>query len=188
MSPKRALSSESRPRYSQGTHGTKRVRPNIWVATCLETGYIATGLGYNEARDNVLNVLRTETIYAQENGRKLRTRSPIPAVLEKKWETVTREHPPQTIPLFPPDHNKRQQGESRTKKPLPWLGLSDDISDVGFAAFLQIMHKHCSELVYSREAVHYARFHRANANALDSDFQSYPIIAENRERLSVTNK
>ena len=80
-------------------------------------------------------------------------------------------------PSSPQTTTNAQQGESRTKKPLPWLGPSDDIPDVGFAAFLQIMHKHCSELVYSREAVHYARFHRANANALDPDFQSYPIIA-----------
>src|SRR5229473_7596163 len=79
---------------------------NIWVATCLETGYIATGLGYDEARENVLNVLRTETIYAQENGRKLRTRSPIPAVLEKKWETVTSERPPESIDLFPPEKKR----------------------------------------------------------------------------------
>ena len=79
---------------------------NIWIATCLETGYIATGLGYDEAKQNMLEALRTETLYAQENGRKLKTRSPIPAVLEKKWETVTSEHPPERIQLFPPEKKR----------------------------------------------------------------------------------
>jgi len=77
--------------------------PNIWVATCLETGYVSTGLGYDEARDNVLDLLRTEVTYAHENGRKLRTRATIPPVLEQKWKTVTSEHPPITQPLFPPE-------------------------------------------------------------------------------------
>jgi hypothetical protein len=79
---------------------------NIWIATCLETGYIATGLGYDEAKKNILETLRTETLYAQENGRKLKLRSPIPAVLEKKWETVTSEHPPESIDLFPPEKKR----------------------------------------------------------------------------------
>lgn len=82
---------------------------NIWVATCLETGFIATGLGYDEAKENILEALRTETLYAQENGRKLKVRSPIPAVLEKKWETVTSEHPPESIDLFPP--GKKRPGQ-----------------------------------------------------------------------------
>jgi hypothetical protein len=80
--------------------------PNIWVATSLETGYVATGLGYDEAKENILEALRTETLYAQENGRKLKARSPIPAVLEKKWETVTSEHPPESIDLFPPEKKR----------------------------------------------------------------------------------
>jgi hypothetical protein len=79
---------------------------NIWIATCLETGYIATGLGYDEAKKSMLEALRTETLYAQENGRKLKTRSPIPAVLEKKWETVTSEHPPESLDLFPPEKKR----------------------------------------------------------------------------------
>lgn len=41
---------------------------NIWVATCLETGYVVTGLGYEEAKENALEVLRTETIYAQRTA------------------------------------------------------------------------------------------------------------------------
>jgi hypothetical protein len=76
---------------------------NIWVSTCLETGYVVTGLGYDEAKRNILEVLRTETLYAQENGRELKARSPIPPVLEKKWETVTSEHPPESVDLFPPE-------------------------------------------------------------------------------------
>ena len=79
---------------------------NIWISTCLETGYITTGLGYDEAKENMLEALRTETLYAQENGRKLKTRSPIPAVLEKKWETVTSERPPESIDLFPPEKKR----------------------------------------------------------------------------------
>ena len=79
---------------------------NIWISTCLETGYVATGLGYDEAKTNMLEALRTETLYAQENGRNLKTRSPIPAVLEKKWETVTSEHPPESIDLFPPEKKR----------------------------------------------------------------------------------
>ena len=84
--------------------------PNIWIASCLETGYVTSGLGYAEAKENMLEVLRTETLYAQENGRKLRTKSPIPAALEKKWETVTRDNPPQTVLLFPEESHKRPAG------------------------------------------------------------------------------
>ena len=79
---------------------------NIWVATCLETGYITTGLGYDEARESILETLRIEITYARGNGRQLRTRSPIPAVLENKWETVTSEHPPERIQLFPPEKKR----------------------------------------------------------------------------------
>jgi hypothetical protein len=75
--------------------------PDVWVAECLETGFVATGLGYNEAREGILEILRTETKYAHENGRTLTGRMPVPTVLEERWETVTRDHPAQTIPLFP---------------------------------------------------------------------------------------
>ena len=81
--------------------------PNIWVANCLETGYVTTGLGYDEARESILDVLRSEYLYAGEHNRKLKTRSPIPANLEAKWEAVTREYPPQTIPLFPSSPDKK---------------------------------------------------------------------------------
>lgn len=77
--------------------------PNIWVATCLETGYVCTGLGYDEARENILDLLRTEVTYANENGKKLATRATIPPVLEQKWKIATREYPPITQPLFPPE-------------------------------------------------------------------------------------
>jgi len=77
--------------------------PNIWVATCLENGYVATGLGYDEARDNIIDLLRTEVIYANENGRKLGTRATIPSALEQKWKIATSEYPPTTQPLFPPE-------------------------------------------------------------------------------------
>jgi len=73
--------------------------------------------------------------------------------------------------------NAQQGALPPTRTPFGWLGPSDDIPDIGFAAFLQIMHAHCGELVYSREAAQYARFHRANDNTLDPDFHSYPIIA-----------
>jgi hypothetical protein len=73
---------------------------NIWIATCLETGYVATGLGYAEARENIFEVLRNEVTYATENGRRITVRSVVPDLLEKKWEKVISEHPPETIPLF----------------------------------------------------------------------------------------
>lgn len=86
--------------------------PNIWVANCLETGFVTTGLGYDEAREGILEILRTEVLYAGEHGRKLRTRSPIPANLEARWEAVIREYPAQTIPLFP-ELKKKQPGRVR---------------------------------------------------------------------------
>jgi hypothetical protein len=85
---------------------------NIWIATCLETGYVATGLGYAEARENILEILRNEVTYAAENGRKLTLQSPIPAVLEQKWEAVISERPPETIPLF-----SQQPSPTPDKKP-----------------------------------------------------------------------
>ncbi len=80
--------------------------PNIWVANCLETGFVTTGLGYDEARESILEVLRTEILYARGNGKRLRTRSTISAALEKKWKTVTSEHPPESINLFPPEKKR----------------------------------------------------------------------------------
>lgn len=80
--------------------------PNIWVATCLETGYIATGLGYDEAREAILTTLRNEVLYAQGNSRKLTTRSPIPVELENRWNKATSKHPPERIPLFPQPERK----------------------------------------------------------------------------------
>lgn len=77
--------------------------PRIWVAQCLETGFVTTGVGHDEAQEGILEVLRTETAYAQENGVALARVSPIPAELEQEWELVTRDHPPQTFQLFPPE-------------------------------------------------------------------------------------
>jgi hypothetical protein len=75
-------------------------------------------------------------------------------------------------------HQKRNvQGELPIKAPSPWLGPSDDIPDVSFPAFLQIMHGHFPGLAYSREAAHYARFRRKNDNPSDPEFRPYPIIA-----------
>lgn len=42
--------------------------PRIFVAECLETEFVTTGVGYDEARDSILKVLRTETLYAREKG------------------------------------------------------------------------------------------------------------------------
>jgi hypothetical protein len=39
------------------------------------------------------------------------------------------------------------------------------------------MHAHFTELTYSREATHYARFRRKTDNPLDPEFRPYPIIA-----------
>ncbi len=84
--------------------------------------------------------------------------------------------PPKESPSSPKPRNDRLDA-SHAKKPLKWLGPSDEIPDIGFPAFLQIMHNHCSELVYSREAAHYARFRRKNDNPADPDLQTWPIIA-----------
>ena len=39
------------------------------------------------------------------------------------------------------------------------------------------MHEHFPELIYSREAAHYARFHRKTDNPADPEFRPFPIIA-----------
>jgi len=74
--------------------------PDIWVAECLETGYIATGLGYSEAREGILEILRAEIAAADEAGRVF-AQARVPDDLERRWEAVTREHPAQSVPLFP---------------------------------------------------------------------------------------
>ena len=75
-------------------------------------------------------------------------------------------------------HQKRNvQGELPIKAPSPWLGPSDEIPDVGFAAFLQLMHEYFPQLVYSRESHYYARFRIQNQNPADPFPQVYPIIA-----------
>ena len=83
----------------------RQSEPNIWVAECLETGFIATGVGYDEAREGILETLRREAVYARENGRSL-ARRPTPVDLEERWETVTRGHPPTTIELFPEERKR----------------------------------------------------------------------------------
>jgi hypothetical protein len=75
------------------------------------------------------------------------------------------------------------QGELPTKAPSPWLGPSDEIPDVGFASFLQIMPKYFPELAYSREAIHYARFKLTAQHPADPAPQVYPIFA--REQATI---
>lgn|SRR5580692_7390789 len=58
-----------------------------------------------------------------------------------------------------------------------WLGPSDDIPDVDFAAFLRLMQNHFLDLVYTREAHYYARFRLRNQNPLDPQPLVYPIFA-----------
>jgi hypothetical protein len=69
------------------------------------------------------------------------------------------------------------QGVLPIRAPSPWLGPSDEIPDVGFAAFLQLMHEYFPLLVYSRESHYYARFKTKNQNPADPSPQVYPIFA-----------
>jgi hypothetical protein len=75
-------------------------------------------------------------------------------------------------------HQKRNvQGELPLRASSPWLGPSDEIPDVGFGAFLQLMHEHFPQLVYSRESHYYARFKTRNQSPADPSPQIYPVIA-----------
>jgi hypothetical protein len=76
--------------------------PNIWVARCLETGDVTTGLGYEEAREGILDILRTESRHAADQGRSLDFIEHVPAELESKWKAVTSERAPEIVQLFPP--------------------------------------------------------------------------------------
>lgn len=85
--------------------------PDIWVARCLETGDITTGLGYEEAREGILDILRTEATYAAGQSRGLDVSTSIPAELEAKWKAITRERPPETVELFPTAPPKKRPGK-----------------------------------------------------------------------------
>jgi hypothetical protein len=75
----------------------------VWIATCLETGYVASGSTADRARDEMLAVLREEYTYAKKhnNLRALFRSSAIPQSLLDRWKDAIRVAPPETVLLFP---------------------------------------------------------------------------------------
>jgi hypothetical protein len=75
----------------------------VWIATCLETGYVASGKTADRARDEMLAVLREEYTYAKKhnNLRALFRSAAIPQSLLDRWKDAIRVTPPQTVLLFP---------------------------------------------------------------------------------------
>lgn len=60
---------------------------------------------------------------------------------------------------------------------MKWLGSSDEIPDIAFPAFLQIMHQSFPRIAYSRESFNYARFSPEGQHPADPDAKHYPIRA-----------
>ncbi len=75
----------------------------VWIATCLETGYVASGRDWDGARDEMLSVLREEYLYAQKhnNLRALFRTTAIPQTLLDRWKDAISVKPPKRVPLFP---------------------------------------------------------------------------------------
>ena len=74
---------------------------SIWIATCLETGYVLNGRGLLEAREAILEALRDDA--NEHDGDLAHAYRPVSAELEAKWENAVREYSPEEIELFPPD-------------------------------------------------------------------------------------
>ena len=79
----------------------KTSNPDVWVATCLETGYVAAGHTYEEARDQMLEILRGEVMFARKNNNMGGLFRPIPQELIDRWEAAIRDNPPEELSLFP---------------------------------------------------------------------------------------
>ena len=81
----------------------KEKRQLVWIATCLETGYVASGDTCEAARDEMLSILREEYLYAKKhnNLRALFRSTAVPQTLLDRWEKAIRENPPKFISLFP---------------------------------------------------------------------------------------
>jgi len=75
----------------------------VWIATCLETGFIASARDRDGARDEMLSILREEYLYAKKhnNLRALFRTTAVPQTLLDRWEKAIRENPPKFISLFP---------------------------------------------------------------------------------------
>lgn len=72
-----------------------------WIARCIDTGFVTAGGGFDTARDQMLDMLRTEVTYARDTNNIKALFRTVPASLEKRWEELTRDNPPEAIPLFP---------------------------------------------------------------------------------------
>ena len=73
---------------------------SIYVATCLETGNVATASSYEKARTMIKEVLQDEYSSSRNNLRNL-FRSPINQELVKRFEKAVEEFGSIEEPLFP---------------------------------------------------------------------------------------
>lgn len=85
----------------------KEKRQLVWIATCLETGYVASGNSCEIARDEMLSILREEYLYAKEhnNLRALFRTTIVPQTLLDRWEKAIRENPPEVYLALPRGHS-----------------------------------------------------------------------------------
>jgi predicted RNase H-like HicB family nuclease len=72
-----------------------------WVGECLETGNVSTGSTFEEARDEMLTVLRFEVSFAREQNNFKALFRNVPAELVHRWEAAIRDSKPEEVPLFP---------------------------------------------------------------------------------------
>ena len=81
----------------------KEKKELVWIATCLETGYVASGKTPSGARDEMFEILRHGYLYAVEhnNMRAFYRSTAIPQDLLDRWKDAIRGKRPKRIPLFP---------------------------------------------------------------------------------------
>lgn len=79
----------------------KKDQSGIWVAHCLETGYVTSAYSFDRARDMMLNVLREEYLFARKHNNMNSLFRPIPQELLDQWEEVTNELGVEQVSLFP---------------------------------------------------------------------------------------
>lgn len=103
VSRRMAKVSDNASRFLRVLIEPKKTDPRVWIATCLETGYVASGVGCQSARDQMLEILRAEWSYALQHNKLNQFFRVIPKSLEDRWEAVTRDNPPKRIRLFEPE-------------------------------------------------------------------------------------
>jgi len=82
----------------------------VWIATCLETGYVASANSCEAARDEMLSVLREEYVYARRhnNLRAFFRSTAVPQELLDRWKDAISDEPAKRIPLFPEESQPSQ--------------------------------------------------------------------------------